>query len=1298
MVGMKGIAVKLSGAQCPEFSPSFVPPSQLHDKITEKLIQQLERAGLKCDREIPTKLQTKTQQLSGRIDLVCGNGSQKYIIEVKSYPLSRATLSDYVQLWLYCSSLSSTTPSLRCLLAYRGMTSRDDNIVFVEIPSKKPQNEHEVKAALTQKKKPGLECFKCTHIDSCPHSLKKFAREVEGDRGLKPKGADLGTEYRELVGEIYRELLKEEWCLMRHGASCTSYYYSHAEQKLYNLPVYVTTSGITFHDPDEVLTPLHILAVAARVAGRVKLPSGHGERRVDEVLLGEGLLIEKGCRINVSVVNEKFGLVLKLMDESVRGDEGGEVKGAEPERNFLRLVDVLRKYEELQQYLGDAESIGLPKDIGGLLSSISQVCYKTFHGEYVRLLRNTGPLPGRSVVLEAYLLPFIEDVIGERNKGLKEEVVRTLEEYFCSSGRCDKGVSSIAIKVTESLRDERGENISAFSRFQAEGLKRLLKAEQDGKPFFFLLTSPPGAGKTFVFMLYALARAVRNILEGRDEKIVIMYPTKTLAKQQLQLLIYTVEALNAELAGLGRKIKLALYDGDSNRVKRLSGKELEGHSLRGLKCRSGELKYDKSGAVLCGSARVDWVTEVDVEDADIVVTNPYKLSSDLLEPNANWVEKVGLIIFDEAHHFLESTKLDFFTALLHRLIIRKLGNGGKADLEELCEKAPDVVFSSATITSSGMPLGDGEDVAFRGICGFLRAKKPDDNEAKNALDKLAEIVLGAGLAKCYEKKYVDFYQWAEEETSGKRKLTLPLVLFTIPEQSPTGTAAEASVTTMIFSRASLMRNKIFRRGLTAMLFIDDKELQRELKSHIVNRLLKFELSPADKLLVRPHIERNLGQQASHVSKAGLYAVKDLLNANAVHELESYSHLSLYCVKKSDLVRAIKSARGEYNGNDSSLSLECYLRAKEDAAKMIKQSENGKLQTGYVPLLVHNADLRLEKRSEVERILESWEPQWDLVLATSALEVGVNVRNAGVILQYGLPALPEVVVQRFGRGGRSEDTLYVSVGVLMPRHTGEDVALIDEDYAVQRLFGFRPSFLHDERYDARYKSILMLVGFNAFAINAYVCSRGRDVASLYIDYSSVMLATPSVENLQKEVIDTLYNSCTICSSSTNLSEISEGIITHNLRNIENWTRENCESEIPTLRKICGNIVDYLCQLCSSTNCNRRIMEKLLDIVREALSCIGPLRKEMASLNVEPISYVLSIYKSLLMINQCKRTNFRKCCMISHLSVFAQPPMSHPYLIVPTLQVYTVDLGVDKEKRTAQIDEMYDIEIPLRIRDI
>jgi len=497
-----------------------------------------------------------------------------------------------------------------------------------------------------------------------------------------------------------------------------------------------------------------------------------------------------------------------------------------------------------------------------------------------------------------------------------------------------------------------------------------------------------------------------------------------------------------------------------------------------------------------------------------------------------------------------------------------------------------------------------------------------------------------------------------------------------------------------------------------MLFIDDKELQRELKSHIVNRLLKFELSPADKLLVRPYVERYLGQQASYTSKAGFYAVKDLLDANATdnaaHELESYSHLSLYCVKKNELKNAIESAHKEYNGKEASLPLECYQRAKEDAARMIIHGENGKPQTDYMPLLIHNADLKLERRSEVEKILESWYPQWDLVLATSALEVGVNVGNAGVILQYGLPALPEVVVQRFGRGGRSEDALYVSVGVLMPRHTGEDVALIDEDYAVQRLFGFKPSFLHDERSDARYKTILMLVGFNAFAKNSYKCNQGRDTALLYIDYSSAMLAVPrrDYESYKKAVVDALYHSCALCSSFTdfvieNITIRYREVVTEHLKYIAQWTSEWCKKEeLPDVfqEETCRDAINYLCQLCSSTSCKRQVIENLLHLVHKALLCSKPLIQKKAGSVVRPVSDILSIYASLLAIRRCKKTSFQKCCMENHLTVLAQPAMPHPYLIIPTLEVFTIDVEQREEKHNKQIDEVYDLELPLKIRDI
>jgi len=909
--------------------------------------------------------------------------------------------------------------------------------------------------------------------------------------------------------------------------------------------------------------------------------------------------------------------------------------------------------------------------------------------------------------LEGYVLPFIEDVLGERDKDVSM-LADELEKYL--------GRGELAHAILQSLRSEGGYEIGRLSEFQLNGVRKLLRVdrEEGGRPFFFLLTSPPGTGKTIIFTIYALARAVRNVIKGESEKIVIMYPTKTLAKQQLQLFIYTLEELNRELATYGlRKIRIALYDGDSNKRKR---------KLRHLKCNTGDLEYGKDGHIYCGRVEVDWITEKDVDNADIIMTNPYKLSSDLLKPGKRWVERIGVIILDEAHHFLDSTTLDFITALLHRVVIRKQ----LVRKSEECRNAPDMILSSATITSSGMPFRSADEVTFRGVGGLLRAQRPNSQEIQHIIEEFAKRIFGEGLANCYRKDYEDYYAHITGRETG-RKLTLPLVLFSIPEQSPTGTVTEVAVTSLIFSRASL-RRRIFANGITSILFVDNKELQHEIESYLKRRMLAQELSPADKLLVRPYVEKN----TSFVPLTrGHRIIEDILKSQKFEALESYHHLALYCTTKEDLEHVlhndvVKEYRGDKEGAQT--PHQCYRDAQADALDIIKNRDQ-KLSADaqYVPILVHNADLPHSHRMRIEEFIEKAHKRWDLVIATSTLEMGVNIENAGVVVQYGLPALPEIVVQRFGRGGRSAHTLFTSIGVLVPRNTGEDVALIDEDYAILRLFGFKPAFLEDARSQARYESILMLVGFNAYSMRHFDCERGNHEAQYYVEASKKMLNAKSI-NIEK-ILGALHDACNLCSNAQQIQGLGMSkSIDVSLRSLENYLKDLCKEgldEDATHQKYLNyysivNIIknlcrDYIKDLCGSMHLLRkRIMSELLKLSMHATTCWARIRdddnvkeffKEYFGIESPTPPLVIGEIFNILttLINTEKCVNARKakeCCMREYLSVLAYPKMPHPYVVTPTMDVYTIlherIPHERKERKSMSINEVYDLEIPLKIR--
>jgi len=74
---------------------------------------------------------------SGYADIVCKGGNVEYVIEVKSYPLSQATLGDYMQLQLYCTNPSRrSNAKCECSLALRGFTRRRSiEVVFIKVPA-----------------------------------------------------------------------------------------------------------------------------------------------------------------------------------------------------------------------------------------------------------------------------------------------------------------------------------------------------------------------------------------------------------------------------------------------------------------------------------------------------------------------------------------------------------------------------------------------------------------------------------------------------------------------------------------------------------------------------------------------------------------------------------------------------------------------------------------------------------------------------------------------------------------------------------------------------------------------------------------------------------------------------------------------------------------------------------------------------------------------------------------------------------------------------------------------------------
>jgi hypothetical protein len=128
------------------------------------------------------------------------------------------------------------------------------------------------------------------------------------------------------------------------------------------------------------------------------------------------------------------------------------------------------------------------------------------------------------------------------------------------------------------------------------------------------------------------------------------------------------------------------------------------------------------------------------------------------------------------------------------------------------------------------------------------------------------------------------------------------------------------------------------------------------------------------------------------------------------------------------------------------------------------------------VLQHHADLKKEVRQEIEDILSK--DNWNLVIATSTLELGVDIPGVAVVLQYGAPPSGESFVQRVGRSGRNERSFRTAFGAVFARNVGKDIMLIDEMEAIRSLYNLsRPSYSPEPDTEtlARYMALIYFDG-------------------------------------------------------------------------------------------------------------------------------------------------------------------------------------------------------------------------------
>jgi len=1262
MTGVKELARKhVSRLVCPAFEEirdsyeahARQEAARRHDDFLEGVVIPEIPKWLGLDRCERASTSIEEGGMRGNVDAVLRCRDTYVVIEAKSYPFAdiheekycetqwtRTYVADYEQLVLYAYGIRKkldTGAKVRAVLVYRWRIKNGDSLFIIE-PSLDDKSIEDlvVASAKGDVYKPGPECLRCNN-EKCPirEEIHRLAREFSVAKQRSDKGND--------PERAYQELLLMEWCLARHGTRC-----------IRCGPFYFALSQTTIHTDDLPLTNLHIDYASRRISDKSSLQKLHSD----------GVLIEEDCDRYRAALNK----IQKIGD------------------NVLFARDITRL-----DYFLLIELLSLAGEVYGATNLIDTLkerlrCYRTYHGKVAQLLRNVAALPSERRTLEGYFLPIIIDRILTPKVSINEALRQLAKDTSINRDHLEL--------VLGSLRDENGRQIQGLNDFQVEAVKRLLN--QRGNTFT-IISAPPGAGKTLVFMIYALYRA----LEEPNGKILIMYPTKKLAVQQLQQLYYTLEELNEKLKQKQKgELKLAVLDGDSPRSEQ---DIVDGREVRSLKCgSSGVVKYRRKKAVCEGASTtvVDWFTETEegAFDKQIIITNPYKLSSLLLKPSQASIDarQISAIIIDEAHTVLDAETLDFLTALLHRILTLRCGDlqacgsgSSKADLTTGTPSdctIPALILSSATITSSGLPLSSVltqqqvENITLRSI-GALERVVPARNETWNFAKRLAELLLGSGLT--YQPDAIDYYELLGSIEATQRKLVAPMVLFTMPEESYTGTVQEAAITLALAAGARHIRRisqNAHLRHFSSIIFVDSKETIAEIEHYVLTRLLKREMSPTDKTLTKPLLGNY--RQSKAPGMRGYEELKMWLTApQGARDIATYNHLPLFCTKRNELVQALNAAKSLYSYSKAVFIPLCYAHAYKVAESMLDDVYAQRKDRKY--LLIHHADLDKTERYDIERRLEQ-SGEWAVVLATSTLELGVNLSGVAVVGQLGVPPLAESIIQRFGRGGRSADTLHTALGVLFAKHTGEDVAMINEDYAAARLFAYKRTPLHD-RTDERILSIEELVAYQYLGTN-----QSPDCAKKMIETSLTWLLGKNQRqgNLQLEIDARIDAMSSLMSYSVPVSYPRN----HLTRNQLTWLGNKLKSVCRYINSCVSSSLPYrfnnICNKIGNLQQDKEINRMLLYYLWELYFGINHIVNHIVKIGQTPGQppcgqLYVELGELRAKLEEVIASLSRNVTREKLLTYALVPPMPDPRVVRPTIDAHIID-GRTKGSRRSSVE--------------
>lgn len=380
-------------------------------------------------------------------------------------------------------------------------------------------------------------------------------------------------------------------------------------------------------------------------------------------------------------------------------------------RPYLDPKDSMLSLEEIKRITKEDKHLQRLRDLGFLVK-LDEDHYRSLHMDVaIRSATLKTYYLGLDYIISPRLNIYEIPIPSERDRTLKARISKNL--YESELYRRIEGFFNDP-EISEIYREIIDRYFAFFAPtggldvFQVLALITMLKENERYKKKSYIVSAPTGAGKTEVFLLYSLAKVLRDKAQGTSSNVLLVYPRKALAIDQagrVMKLLYLTNEILEEYDKKDLRITFGIRDGETpRRYKLVETMRSEIPYFRGLNCplcreNSGLLYKLKKRRITVecekGEHKFNFVRptreSLGESPPDFLLSNMWAVEWRLVETkekqndiNVDYFENLSLLVVDEAHEY-NGLSGGLVSALLRNIV----ETSSKPDFE--------IILSSATL-------------------------------------------------------------------------------------------------------------------------------------------------------------------------------------------------------------------------------------------------------------------------------------------------------------------------------------------------------------------------------------------------------------------------------------------------------------------------------------------------------------------------------------------------------------------------------------------------------------------------